>query len=100
VAGTGTLTATLVWTAPPDAVTTTLRYSDAFITESNWASAPLFADTLPGGTETFTATVPYGGGTIYFALKSQNGEGDWSDVSNNAFWPSRAIFLPLVTKSG
>ena len=100
VAGTGTLTATLVWTAPPDAVTITLRYSDAFITESNWASIPLITDTLPGGTETFTATVPYGGDTIYFALKSQNGEGDWSDVSNNAFWPSQAIFLPLVTKSG
>jgi hypothetical protein len=98
VTGTGTLTATLVWTAPPDAVTTTLRYSGAFITESNWAGASLISDTLPGGTETFTAVVPYSGGTVYFALKTQNAEGDPSGLSNNAFWPSWDIFLPLVIK--
>jgi hypothetical protein len=100
VTGTGTLTATLVWTAPPDAVTTTLRYSGGIIPEADWASAPLITDTLPGGAETFTALVPYTGGTLYFAHKSQNTEGEFSDVSNNAVWPSRDTYLPLVMKGG
>jgi hypothetical protein len=100
VTGTGTLAATLVWTAPPDAVTTTLRYSGGFITEADWASAPLITDTLPGGAETFTALVPYAGGTLYFAHKSQNTEGEFSNVSNNAVWPSRDTYLPLVMKGG
>jgi hypothetical protein len=94
----GTLTATLGWTAPPDAVTTTLRYAVAPISEVNWASASLITDTLPGSAETFTATVSYGGGTAYFALKSQNAEGDWSGFSNNTFWPRRDVYLPLVMK--
>ncbi|GAB4526288.1 MAG: hypothetical protein Kow0063_00380 [Anaerolineae bacterium] len=94
----GTLTATLAWTAPPGAVTTTLRYAEALISEANWASALLITDTLPGSAETFTATVPYGGGTAYFALKSQNSGGDWSGLSNNAFWPAWDVYLPLVLK--
>jgi hypothetical protein len=65
----GTLTATLHWTAPADAVTTTLRYSGTLITEANWSSALLLTDTLPGAADTFTATVPYSGGTVYFALR-------------------------------
>jgi len=100
VTATGVLTATLVWTAPPDAVTTTLRYADAFITGANWAGASLISDTLPGATDTFTAVVPYSGGMVYFALKTQNSEGDPSALSNNAFWPSLDVFLPLVMKSG
>ncbi len=96
----GTLTATLRWTAPANAVTTTLRYSDTLITEANWASVPLFADTLPGSAETCTATVSYESGTVYFALKSQNGRGDWSDLSNNDFWPHWDLSLPLVIKAG
>jgi len=100
ITSTGTLTATLHWTAPADAVTTTLRYSDTFISEANWITALLLTDTLPGAAETFTATVPYSGGTIYFALKSQNAEGDGSDLSNNAFWPHVDVYLPLVTKGG
>lgn len=95
---TGTLTATLSWTAPADAVTITLRYSDTLITETHWTSAPLLTDTLPGSAETYTATVPYGGSTVYFALRSQNAEGDWSNLSNNAFWPCWDVFLPFVTK--
>ena len=90
----------MVWTAPPDAVTTTLRYADAFITGANWAGASLISDTLPGTTGTFTAVVPYSGGVVYFALKTQNSEGDPSALSNNAFWPSLDVFLPLVIKSG
>jgi hypothetical protein len=98
VTDTDTLTATLGWTAPTDAVTTTLRYSDNFITESNWTSALLLTDTLPGSAEAFTAIAPYSGGLIYFALKTQNAGGDWSNLSNNAFWPSQAIYLPVVAK--
>jgi hypothetical protein len=100
VTGTGTLTATLRWTAPTDAVTATLRYSGALITDANWATASLLTDTLPGSAEAFTATVPYGGDTVYFAHRSQNASGGWSAVSNNAFWPHWDIYLPLVIKDG
>jgi hypothetical protein len=96
----GVLTATLRWTAPASAVTTTLRYSGTLIVEAGWAGASLLTDTLPGSAESFTATVPYDGGTVYFALKSQNAEGEWADLSNNAFWPRWDTFLPLVTKGG
>jgi hypothetical protein len=98
VTSSGVLTATLGWTASADAVTTTLRYSGTLITEATWASAFLITDTLTGGAETFTATLPYAGGTFYFALKSQNAEGDWSELSDNAFWPSWDVYLPLVIK--
>jgi len=95
----GTLTTTLGWAAPADAVTTTLRYSGTLITEVNWTDASLLTGTLPGSAETFTATVPYGGNTVYFALKSQNGNGDWSALSNNGFWPHFDVYLPLVLRS-
>jgi hypothetical protein len=93
----GALDATLRWTAPADADTIVLRHSNALITESNWNSATLL-DTLPGNAETYEATVSYGGGTAYFALKSENAEGGWSDLSNNAFWPHQDVFLPIVLK--
>jgi hypothetical protein len=99
VTATGTLTATLRWTAPANAVTTTLRHSGTLITEANWASASLLADTLSGTTQTYTATVAYTGGIAYFALKSQNAEGAWSALSNNAFWPPQAVYLPLVMRA-
>jgi len=98
ISATGTLTATLRWTAPADAVTNTLRYSGTLIAEANWADALVLTDTLPGSTESYTATVPYDGNTVYFALKSQNAEGDWSDLSNNAFWPYWNVYLPLVLR--
>lgn len=102
VTGTGTLTGTLLWTAPTDAITYSLRHSSALINETNWASATVvsvpFAAT-PGSTEWLTAPVPYTGGTVYFALKSQNGEGDWSDLSNNGFWPHFDVYLPLIMRT-
>jgi hypothetical protein len=102
VTSTGTLTATLRWTAPTTAVTTTLRYSATSITESNWASASLLTNDLPGSSETFTATVLYGDAKVYFALKTQNAEGVWSDLSNNAVWfvPVQYIFLPVLIRGG
>jgi hypothetical protein len=98
ITDTGTLTATLRWTAPADAVTTTLRYSGTLIAEDNWASASLLTDALSGSAETFPAAVPYDGNTVYFALKSQNAGGVWSALSNNAFWPHLDLYLPLVLR--
>jgi hypothetical protein len=96
------LTATLSWIAPANAVTYTMRYSDTLITAANWPGAVTvtvpFTASTPGNTEWFTTTVPYSGGTSYFALKSQNVEGSWSDLSNNAFWPRFDVYLSLVLK--
>jgi len=58
VTDSGTLTATLRWTAPAEAVTTTLRYSGSLISQVNWATASLITNTLPGNTEIYVATVP------------------------------------------
>jgi hypothetical protein len=99
ITATGTLTAILRWTAPANAITTTLRHSGTLITEANWASAFLLASTLSGTAQTYTATVAYTSGIAYFALKPQNAEGDWSALSNNAFWPRQDIYLPLVMRA-
>jgi len=101
ITDTDTLTATLRWTAPTDAVTYTLRYSNTLISEDNWAiavtvSVPFTA--TPGGTEWLTAPVAYAGSTVYFALKSQNAQSEWSSLSNNAFWPRVDVYLPLVMR--
>ncbi len=93
-----TLTATLRWTPPPDALTVTLRYSGSLISADNWSAAPLLTDTLSGSAAAYTATLPYSGGTVYFALKSFNAGGA-SALSNNAFRPARCVFLPLVLKN-
>jgi hypothetical protein len=102
VIGADVLTATLRWTAPVNAVTYTLRYSGTLIGDDIWASAiPVsvpFTASTPGSTEWLTTPVAYTGGTAYFALKSQNAEGIWSDLSNNAFWPHWDVYLPLVLK--
>ena len=98
VADGGALTATLRWTAPAGAVTTTLRYADAPISAGSWDSASPLTDTLPGDSTAYTSSVPYGGGTVYFALRSQNGAGE-SGLSNNAFWPYVNTYLPLVLRS-
>jgi hypothetical protein len=94
----GTLTATLNWTPPPDAVTYTLRYSSALITEPSWDSAATLTSSLPGGSSRYQAVVPFGGGTVFFALKAQNADGAYSTVSNNAFWPVQDLFLPLIRR--
>ena len=92
------LTATLRWTAPSAAVTTTIRYARERIAERDWSEALPLADDVTGGDGFFTAIVPYDGRTVYFALKTQNAAGDWSALSNNAFWPSRRVFLPLIVR--
>jgi len=98
ITSTGTLTATLGWTPPTSAVTTTLCYSTARITEANWASAILLTGTLPGGQSIYTASLPYTGGTVYFALKTQNAAGESTALSNNASWPRRDVYLPVVRR--
>jgi hypothetical protein len=98
VTSTNTLTATLAWTPLADAITTTLRYATAPITEANWASATLLSNSLPGGQATYQAVIPYTNGTVYFALKSQDAAGAWSPLSNNAFWPRRNVYLPLLRR--
>ena len=96
--GSGALTASLAWTPPGEAITTTLRYSAAPITAANWSSAALLTAALPGGLSSYDATLPYTGGPVYFALKTQDLEGDWSGLSNNAFWPHFDVSLPLVRR--
>jgi hypothetical protein len=98
VTSTGALTVTLRWTAPLNAVTTTLRYSTTLIDEANWAGASLLTDVLSGTTTTYTDEVPYINGTIYFAIESQNAAGLWSVLSNDAYWPHYDIYLPLVQR--
>ena len=93
-----TLTATLHWTAPAGAEWITIRYQDSPIDEGNWAGSALIIDDLPGGTETYTTALNYTGGTLYLALKWQDANGAWSPPSNNAFWPRREIYLPLIGK--
>jgi hypothetical protein len=98
----GTLTATLRWTAPLGAVTYTLRYSGNLVTDANWASAITvsvpFTASAPGSLETLTAPVSYIIGTVYFGVKSQNAEGAWSALSNNAAWPRYDVYLPIVLR--
>ena len=92
----GVVTATLEWSAPAHAVTVTLRYAESLITEGNWVAASPIIDALPASAETFVTTVSYDGDTLYFALKSRPASGDWSILSNNAFWPIWDAFLPLA----
>jgi hypothetical protein len=99
VTDTDTITFILRWTPPAHAVTATLRYSQALIDETSWGAASLLG-TAPGSDGRLAAAVPYREGTFYFALKSQNAGGAWSDLSNNAFWPHHDVFLPLASRHG
>ncbi len=92
------LTVTLRWTAPAGALTTTLRYSGTLITAANWNNATVLTGNLSGATNIFTASIPYHGDTVYFALKTQNGAG-WSALSNNVFWPQQNVYLPIILKN-
>ncbi len=96
--GGGRLTTTLQWTPLPGAVTTTVRYHEARITEANWPQAMLITDTLPGQQGTLTTSAPYAGGAHYFALQSQTAAGTWSPLSNVAFWPVVRLYLPVIIR--
>jgi hypothetical protein len=110
VTDTSALTATLRWTAPINAVPYSMRYSDTSSREDNWANSVTiivpFTASTPGSAEWLITPVAYTGGpsassgrsTVYFALKAQNAVGDWSGLSNNAFWPRVDVYLPLVMR--
>jgi hypothetical protein len=93
----GTITVTLLWTPPAAVLTTTLRYFGGPISERNWLTAG-FLTALRGDVDEFVANVPYDSGTVFFALKTQNDEGDWSALSNNAFWPRTDVWLPFLAR--
>lgn len=97
-AAAGTLTFTLSWSPPAAAATTSLRYASQPVTSANWDGATTLAAALPGGQTSFSGSLPYSGGTVYFALKYQNSQGAWSDLSNNAFWPFYSVRLPVLKK--
>jgi hypothetical protein len=98
ITGTGWLTATLRWTAPTSAVTTSVRYAYTPLTEDTWGSAAVITDTLPGSADTLTAGLSYSGGVVYFALQSQTANGGWTALSNNAFWPHQDVYLPVISR--
>jgi len=94
----GTLTITLAWTAPTSASTTTIRYASTPIQDDTWDSAAPLIGSLPGSQQTYTTSIAYTGGTLYFALKTQNAQGEWSDLSNLVLWPSFDIYLPHLRR--
>ncbi|MFH1219929.1 MAG: 6-bladed beta-propeller [Candidatus Eisenbacteria bacterium] len=83
---------TLAWTAPGDddaagrASSYDVRYSGAAINESNWASANQCqnepAPKVAGQTETFVVGTLATGTTYHFALKTSDGDGNQSGLSN------------------
>ncbi len=93
-----TVTLTLGWTPPASAVTTTLRYAASPITEQSWDAATPLAEALPGDQTSYTDDFLYTGGTLYFALKTEDAGGQVSALSNLAFWPQKRIYLPLVLR--
>jgi hypothetical protein len=96
ITSTDTLTATLTWTPLAEAVTTTIHYADTFITDNNWGSTTLLTDSLPGAQDYYQVIIPFSGGPVYFAQKSQDSSGEWSLLSNNAFWPRFLLSLPFI----
>jgi hypothetical protein len=96
ITDTSTLTATLRWTPLSSAITTTLRYLSSPITDLNWNSAITLTSNVISNS--YTLVVPYSNSVTYFALKSQDVTGAWSGLSNNAFWPYYAVFLPVIRR--
>ena len=88
--------ATLTWTPPADAVTTTIRFTYTHITELNWPSAYLLTAYLPGETDSYTADIAYDSDPFYVVLKTQDSVGDWSPLSNVVFWPQQHVCLPML----
>ncbi len=91
---------TLVWTAPGDDAWTgtaaryDIRYSLSPLTEAVWPSAAQAAEEpapSPGGNlDTFVVTGLSPTTNYYFALKTADGEGNWSTKSNITSAPTTA----------
>ncbi len=97
-AANGTLSFTLSWTPPATTSSAAIRYSTAPITAGNWDNASILAESLPGDQSIFTGSLPYAGGTDYFAIRVQNTQGEWAGVSNVVFWPSLNMNLPIINR--
>jgi Tol biopolymer transport system component len=92
VSGVSLTSVTLTWTAPGDdggtgtAAEYDLGFSEETITEENWADATrvqdLPAPRHPGEAESFTVTGLQFITTYFFALRSADESGHWSDLSN------------------
>ncbi|MDE2141049.1 MAG: hypothetical protein KGJ84_01385 [Elusimicrobia bacterium] len=96
--------ATLAWTSPHDALSGTAGYlikTATFpITSANFASATTIdyssAPLTDGSTEQFVVAVATSQ-TVYFALKSSDAAGNFSAVSNVAFWDVDGPLLSGLT---
>jgi hypothetical protein len=94
------ITYSMQWTAPTAAIEYEMRRSDSWITSDNWdkaieVSVP-FTPSAPGSSELLTTIVPYSGAVDFFAVRFKNNSGIWSKVSNNGFWPTKELLLPIV----
>lgn len=96
LAGTDSITATLQWTPPHDAITTTLRYGTAPLTNENWANATPLVTRTATGKQQYDAILPASDKTYFFAVRAQNSAGLWSPISNPAFWPREETYLPVI----
>ncbi|MBL8096006.1 MAG: DUF4091 domain-containing protein [Anaerolineales bacterium] len=94
----GTLSATLRWTPTGVGQSQEIRYATTPITAANWATAIVVGGTLPGGQSQLALSVPYPGGTLFFAHKTVSSQGAWSEPSNWVLWPALEVHLPLVRK--
>ncbi|MEW5767291.1 MAG: fibronectin type III domain-containing protein, partial [bacterium] len=85
---TGPSMAGLAWTAPASAVEYDIRYSLTQITAANWnGAAQAVGEPVPqvaDSPESFTIYGLQPDADYYFALKSKDGLGNWSDISNVA----------------
>jgi hypothetical protein len=94
--GAGADTVRLLWTAPGDdarvgtATNYELRISTSPIDNTNWAAASVIAGTptpLVAGTRQRTVVHGLSAGTPYwFAIKTVDDAGNWSDISNILRW--------------
>ena len=102
---------TLEWTAPGDGADFVavydLRYSTSPITQTNFANATVVSGRpepkAPGSPQTFTVTGLAGGIAYYFAVRSQDFEGNFSKISNvvseiSALTPLITILPKALTK--
>ena len=96
--GVGTLAVSLCWTPTQAAATTTIHYAFTPITTANWDSASVLAASLPGSQDNYSGSLTYTGGMIYFALKTQTTQSEWSGLSNLVFWPTIDVLMPVVRK--
>ncbi len=100
---------TLTWTAPGDDGTTgtaavyDVRCYWSEITAANWVSASrLEGEPTPqvaGSTESLDVVGLFLSSTYYFAMRTQDAAGNWSDISNNVVVTTQSLFGSPVSIS-